>query len=98
MTRFKVIAALTAGLLLAGGVQASALEQFKSFVSTTKAAKGDFTQRRILLLLRLHLVGAAAHGENDDRGDVLVSNHAQALVCGPIGHESDTRPHPRARG
>ncbi len=47
MTRFKVIAALTAGLLLAGGAQASALEQFKSFVSTAKAAKGEFVQTQV---------------------------------------------------
>jgi outer membrane lipoprotein carrier protein len=47
MTRFKAIAALAAGLLLAGGAHASALEQFKSFVSTTKAAKGEFTQRQV---------------------------------------------------
>lgn len=47
MTRFKAIAALAAGLLLAGGARASALEQFKSFVSTTKAAKGEFIQRQV---------------------------------------------------
>lgn len=37
-------AALSAGLLLAGLAQASALDQFKSFVASTKAAKGEFTQ------------------------------------------------------
>ncbi|MRW85459.1 outer membrane lipoprotein chaperone LolA [Pseudoduganella sp. FT26W] len=47
MTRYKVMAALTAGLLLVGGAQASALEQFKSFVASTKAAKGEFTQRQV---------------------------------------------------
>jgi outer membrane lipoprotein carrier protein len=47
MTRFKSLAALTAGLLLAGAAHASALEQFKSFVSTTKAAKGEFSQRQV---------------------------------------------------
>ena len=36
-----------AGVLLAGSVHASALEQFKSFVATTKAAKGEFTQRQV---------------------------------------------------
>jgi outer membrane lipoprotein carrier protein len=46
MTRFKSLAALTAGLLLAAR-PASALEQFKSFVSTTKAAKGEFSQRQV---------------------------------------------------
>jgi outer membrane lipoprotein carrier protein len=47
MNRFKSLAALTAGLLLAGAAHASALEQFKSFVSTTKAAKGEFVQRQV---------------------------------------------------
>ncbi|MRX08846.1 outer membrane lipoprotein chaperone LolA [Pseudoduganella sp. FT25W] len=47
MTRYKLMAALTAGLLLVGGAQASALEQFKSFVSSTKAAKGEFTQHQV---------------------------------------------------
>ena len=47
MTRFKSLAALTAGLLLAGAAHASALEQFKSFVASTKAAKGEFTQRQV---------------------------------------------------
>ncbi|NVM79165.1 outer membrane lipoprotein carrier protein [Duganella sp. SG902] len=47
MTRFKSLAALTAGLLLAGVAHASALEQFKSFVASTKAAKGEFTQRQV---------------------------------------------------
>ena len=35
------------GLGSAGAVQASALEQFKSFVASTKAAKGEFTQRQV---------------------------------------------------
>ena len=47
MTRFKSIIALSAGLLIAGFAQASALEQFKTFVSSTKAAKGEFTQRQV---------------------------------------------------
>jgi outer membrane lipoprotein carrier protein len=47
MTRYKLMAALTAGLLLVGGARASALEQFKSFVASTKAAKGEFTQRQV---------------------------------------------------
>jgi len=38
---------LGAGLLLAGFAHASALEQFKSFVSSTKAAKGEFVQRQV---------------------------------------------------
>ncbi|MYM37406.1 outer membrane lipoprotein chaperone LolA [Duganella sp. FT94W] len=41
------IAALTTGLLLAGAAHASALEQFKSFVSSTKAAKGEFVQTQV---------------------------------------------------
>jgi outer membrane lipoprotein carrier protein len=41
-------ALLAAGLLaLAGAAQASALEQFKTFVSSTKAARGEFTQRQV---------------------------------------------------
>ncbi|SHN31865.1 outer membrane lipoprotein carrier protein [Duganella sacchari] len=47
MTRFKSLSVVTAGLLLAGVAHASALEQFKSFVSSTKAAKGEFTQRQV---------------------------------------------------
>jgi outer membrane lipoprotein carrier protein len=47
MMRFKTMAALTAGLLIAGFAQASALEQFKSFVASTKAAKGEFVQRQV---------------------------------------------------
>ncbi|WP_373991467.1 outer membrane lipoprotein chaperone LolA [Duganella sp. BuS-21] len=44
---FKSLIAATCGLLLAGGAHASALEQFKSFVASTKAAKGEFTQRQV---------------------------------------------------
>ena len=47
MTRIKTIIALSAGLLIAGFAQAGALEQFKSFVASTKAAKGEFTQRQV---------------------------------------------------
>jgi outer membrane lipoprotein carrier protein len=47
MTRFTSLAALTAGLLLAGFAHASALEQFKSFVASTKAAKGEFVQTQV---------------------------------------------------
>ncbi|WP_317203405.1 outer membrane lipoprotein chaperone LolA [Janthinobacterium sp.] len=51
MTRFKKTGALSALALacamLAGGASASALEQFKTFVSGTKAAKGEFTQHQI---------------------------------------------------
>ncbi len=50
MTHFKTLIAacgLASGLLLAGAVDASALEQFKSFVASTKSAKGEFTQQQI---------------------------------------------------
>ncbi|GJI98380.1 outer-membrane lipoprotein carrier protein [Duganella caerulea] len=47
MMRFKNIAVLTAGLLAATLAQASALEQFKTFVASTKAAKGEFTQKQV---------------------------------------------------
>lgn len=41
-------ALIAAGMLaLAGTAHASALEQFKTFVSTTKAARGEFTQRQV---------------------------------------------------
>lgn len=43
----KTVAALACGLLLAGAAHASALEQFKSFVATTKSAKGEFTQHQV---------------------------------------------------
>ncbi|HEX9171458.1 MAG TPA: outer membrane lipoprotein chaperone LolA [Telluria sp.] len=50
--RFKVntvIGALVAAgaMALAGAAQASALEQFKTFVSGTKAARGEFTQQQV---------------------------------------------------
>jgi outer membrane lipoprotein carrier protein len=47
MMRVKSLAALTAGLLLAGLAQAGALDQFKSFVASTKAAKGEFVQTQV---------------------------------------------------
>jgi outer membrane lipoprotein carrier protein len=47
MTLMKsTIAALIAGLALSSAAHASALDQFKSFVATTKAAKGEFTQQQ----------------------------------------------------
>ena len=39
--------ALALSLAFAGAAQASALEQFKSFVSSTKAARGDFVQTQL---------------------------------------------------
>ena len=41
------IGALALGLAFAGNVQAAALDQFKSFVASTKAARGEFTQRQV---------------------------------------------------
>ncbi len=38
-------AVLAAGLLFAGVANAAALDQFKAFVASTKAAKGEFTQK-----------------------------------------------------
>jgi outer membrane lipoprotein carrier protein len=48
LKRIAAVAAMMAGsLLLAGAAQASALEQFKTFVSGTKSARGEFTQRQV---------------------------------------------------
>ena len=47
MTQFKTLIAAACGLLLVGAAHASALEQFKSFVASTKSAKGEFTQRQV---------------------------------------------------
>jgi outer membrane lipoprotein carrier protein len=45
MKRFMLLAAATAAALAwAGAAQAAALDQFKSFVSSTKSARGEFTQ------------------------------------------------------
>jgi chaperone LolA len=41
------MAALLGGMLLAAGVQAAALDQLKTFVSTVKSAKGEFVQRQV---------------------------------------------------
>lgn len=41
----KMAAVLAAGLLFAGVANAAALDQFKAFVASTKAAKGEFTQK-----------------------------------------------------
>ena len=47
-TIFKTtMGALALSLAFAGAAQASALEQFKSFVSSTKAARGDFVQTQL---------------------------------------------------
>jgi len=48
MKQWKMMAALAASsLFVSVGVQAAALEQFKSFAAGTKAAKGDFTQKQV---------------------------------------------------
>ena len=39
--------AIALSLAFAGAAQATALEQFKTFVSTTKAARGEFTQLQV---------------------------------------------------
>jgi outer membrane lipoprotein carrier protein len=41
-----IAAMITATLALSGTAHATALDQFKSFVATTKAAKGEFTQQQ----------------------------------------------------
>jgi outer membrane lipoprotein carrier protein len=47
-TRGAAVALVAAGALAcAGAAHASALEQFKSFVNGTKAARGEFTQRQV---------------------------------------------------
>src|SRR5450830_129678 len=43
---FSVVAALVA-LTMTGAAHAGALDQFKTFVATTKAARGEFTQQQI---------------------------------------------------
>ena len=46
-TKNKIAALFaTATLALSGAAHATALDQFKSFVATTKAAKGEFTQQQ----------------------------------------------------
>jgi len=45
MKTTKLMAALAASLLFAGAASAAALDQFKTFVASTKAAKGEFTQK-----------------------------------------------------
>ncbi|WP_020654944.1 outer membrane lipoprotein chaperone LolA [Massilia niastensis] len=46
-TSFMAALAVAASFALAGTAQASALDQFKTFVSGTKAAKGEFTQQQL---------------------------------------------------
>ncbi len=43
----KIVGLLLASLAFAGTAHAAALDQFKSFVASTKAAKGEFTQRLV---------------------------------------------------
>lgn len=45
--RASIAALLSAALTLPALAQATALEQFQSFVATTKTARGDFTQRQV---------------------------------------------------
>jgi len=46
-TRFTMAALLAATFTFAGAVHAAALDQFKSFVASTKSAKGEFTQQQL---------------------------------------------------
>lgn len=41
------VAATTAAMAFAGAAQAAALEQFKTFVASTKSARGEFTQHQV---------------------------------------------------
>jgi outer membrane lipoprotein carrier protein len=43
----KKLFSVVAALVLAGAAHAGALDQFKTFVATTKAARGEFTQQQI---------------------------------------------------
>jgi outer membrane lipoprotein carrier protein len=45
--RHTMMAALLSGFLFASGVQAAALDQLKTFVTTVKSAKGEFVQRQV---------------------------------------------------
>jgi outer membrane lipoprotein carrier protein len=45
--KLKIVAALAAGLFIAGSAGAAALDLFKTFVASTKSARGDFTQKLI---------------------------------------------------
>ncbi|MDC8760158.1 outer membrane lipoprotein chaperone LolA [Janthinobacterium sp. hw3] len=64
MKKHTVLSALAfaCGLLCAGAASASALEQFKTFVSATKAAKGEFTQRQIKKVDGVNKVSAPSSG------------------------------------
>jgi len=47
-TKLTIAALFTAGVFaLSGAANAAALDQFKSFVASTKSAKGDFTQQQL---------------------------------------------------
>jgi len=54
----SALGALALGLACAGSAQATALEQFKSFVSSTKSARGEFTQHQV------RKAGSAKAGDN----------------------------------
>ncbi|HZV64359.1 MAG TPA: outer membrane lipoprotein chaperone LolA [Telluria sp.] len=47
LNKIAAICIAVGTLALAGAAQASALEQFKIFVGSTKAARGEFTQRQV---------------------------------------------------
>lgn len=47
LNKIAAVLLVAGALVLAGAAQASALEQFKTFVANTKAARGEFTQRQV---------------------------------------------------
>jgi outer membrane lipoprotein carrier protein len=63
MKQWKMMAALAAGsLCLSMSAHAAALDQFKSFVAGTKAAKGEFTQKQIKNVDGVNKVSTPASG------------------------------------
>jgi outer membrane lipoprotein carrier protein len=63
MKQWKMMAALAAGsLCLSMSAHAAALDQFKSFVAGTKAAKGEFTQKQLKNVDGVNKVSTPASG------------------------------------
>jgi outer membrane lipoprotein carrier protein len=63
MKQWKMMAALAAGsLFLSVSAHAAALDQFKSFVAGTKAAKGEFTQKQVKNVDGVNKVSTPASG------------------------------------
>jgi outer membrane lipoprotein carrier protein len=63
MRKRAMLACALMGALLAGNAGASALEQFKTFVAGTKAAKGEFTQRQVRKADSVGKVAPASSGQ-----------------------------------